>query len=425
MDEIGTTLRRIRLERSMTQSELAAPRYTHAFVSSIESGRRRPSSEALAYFAEKLGVSQEHLRTGRSSEVALELEMALAEVRVAMSEGADATTQRLETILQDAERYGYTELHGRATIVLGLLREREGRPEAALTCYQRAEEILVDGPPAARADCVAGKARCFQALGDIGYAALLLEEMVSQLQRTGMSDPDAILRLHSSLVDAYLDAGVMRKAAESAEVLRTIEARVEDPLRLAQMHMNVARLHALDSRPDQAREALRRAEDAYRQLGLQAEIGGAHLARGYVAAREGALDEAWSQLEFARRIFERADDRKDLARTLNELGRVARLQDRLVEAETLLVRSLGLLENNDALILGWTHRELAYVQRQADPVSAEKSFRSAIDAFERAEQSTELAITYRELGDLTETLGRTGEACELYRIGLDVLESTM
>ena len=58
---IGTRLRRLRTARGLTQKELAAPRYTHAYVSSIESGRRRPSLEALEHFASKLGVPVEEL----------------------------------------------------------------------------------------------------------------------------------------------------------------------------------------------------------------------------------------------------------------------------------------------------------------------------------------------------------------------------
>ena len=423
--DIGTTLRKLRSERSMTQSELAAPSYTHAFVSSIESGRRRPSDEAVRYFAAKLGVSEETLRTGRSPELEIRLEMELAEARLALSDkDADETGPRLMAIAAEAERYGFARLQCGAWTALGLLRERDGRPEDALTCYQTAEE-LTGGLPAARADCVAGRARCFQAMGDLGYAIFLLQSMLGQLQREGLNDPDALVRLHSSLLDAYLDAGLPRQAAESARLMQSIESRVDDPLRLAQMHMNVARLHAQSGRIDQARDALRRAEDAYRRLGLRAELGGTHLAYGWVESRGGDLERARRELETAREIFEGTRDDKDLSRTLNELGRVARLQGRLEDAESLLQHSILLLKGSDTLILGWAFRELALVQGPSDPVAAEKSLRSSIDYFERGEQPVELAISYRELGDLVRAHGRSREACELYRVGLDALEPTL
>ena len=48
---IGTRLRQIRVARGMTQVELASPRYTHAYVSAIEAGRRQPSTKAIEHFA--------------------------------------------------------------------------------------------------------------------------------------------------------------------------------------------------------------------------------------------------------------------------------------------------------------------------------------------------------------------------------------
>ena len=55
-DRLGTRLRRLRRDQGLTQRQLGAPRYTHAYVSTIEAGRRRPSREALEHFASNLGV---------------------------------------------------------------------------------------------------------------------------------------------------------------------------------------------------------------------------------------------------------------------------------------------------------------------------------------------------------------------------------
>ena len=62
---IGTRLRQIRVARGMTQAELASPRYTHAYVSAIEAGRRQPSTKAIEHFAARLGVDPDELMTGR------------------------------------------------------------------------------------------------------------------------------------------------------------------------------------------------------------------------------------------------------------------------------------------------------------------------------------------------------------------------
>ncbi len=74
---IGSRLRRLRVARGLTQKELAAPAYTHAYVSTIESGRRNPSRGALEHFAAKLGVDVDELETGRPADLSARLELVL------------------------------------------------------------------------------------------------------------------------------------------------------------------------------------------------------------------------------------------------------------------------------------------------------------------------------------------------------------
>lgn len=57
----GRRLRELRLAAGMSQAELAGRRYTHAYVSVLESGRRVPSPTAAEYFAQRLGVPVEQL----------------------------------------------------------------------------------------------------------------------------------------------------------------------------------------------------------------------------------------------------------------------------------------------------------------------------------------------------------------------------
>ncbi len=62
---LSTRMRKLRTARGMTQRELAEPKYSHAYVSTIEAGRRKPSREALEFFAERLAVDVEELATGK------------------------------------------------------------------------------------------------------------------------------------------------------------------------------------------------------------------------------------------------------------------------------------------------------------------------------------------------------------------------
>jgi tetratricopeptide (TPR) repeat protein len=423
MDTIGTRLRRLRTAGGITQRELGAPRYTHAYVSTIEAGRRRPSRAALEHFAAKLGVAADELETGRSPDLEARLRLRLHEARVRISDGrTDEAAASLTRIARDARRYGLPRLEATVEELRGLSFERAGRPEEALERFQRAEDLLRDEPPTARADAVDGKSTCFLALGDVRYAIFLLESLLDEIERAGLQDPDALARVHAGLVYAYLDAGLLEKAAGSAVELERLAPRVEEPARIAQLHMNVARQYLTSGRIEDATASLQRAEDAYRQLGLVTELGGAHLARGYVLSRQGSLEEAWRELEEAREIFERTANTKDLTRTLNELARVARLRGRSGETIALLERSIALLGTSDDPILAWSHLELAGVLIELGDERAEKHARLAIELYERTEQPVGLAASYRALGDLLIAHGDVDGGHEAYRAGILAIE---
>lgn len=420
---IGSRLRRLRLARGMTQSELAAPKYTHAYVSSIEAGRRRPSQDALSHFASKLGVEIEELQTGRQAGAAARLQLRLAEAMVTLSAGGlDEAGEAFRSIAKEARRAGLPLVQAKAEEGLGLLLERQERPEDALEQYRLAEQILQDRPAADRVDAVAGKARCFHSLGDVRYEIHILEMLLTEIEREQLIDPNALARLHAALVFAYVDAGLYEKAAESAAELEALSPRVNDPLRVAQMNLHVARAYLVQGRVEEAERSLHRAEDAYRQLSLKTETGYAHLALGYVHSRAGKRKEARMELEDALAIFEETGDVKDRTRAMNELGRLERQAGRTDRARDLLETSISLMRENDTPILAWAHRELGLLLSRADAPTAEKHLRTAIEIYERSDQTIDVAVTYRALGDLLRSGGDGEAGCEAYRRGIMALE---
>jgi tetratricopeptide (TPR) repeat protein len=392
-------------------------------VSVIESGRRNPSTRALDFFAERLGVSVEELKTGRKPGASIELEARLQAALVGLSAGQLSKSEQVfAAIVQEAESAALPRIEARAREGLGLLLERRERPEEALEHYRAAEQILASEPRTAAVDAVAGQARCLHSLGDIRYEIHLLEAIQRDILEAGLDDPNALARVHAGLVYAYVEAGLYTKAAESATELERLMPRVTDPLRIAQMHLHAARLYLVQGRVQDAERSLQRSEDCYRQLNLKTETGYAHLALGYVLSREGRIEEARTELEEAMRVFEETTDTKDLTRTLNELARLERLQGREDRARTLLERSISLIGDSDTPILAWAHRELGLVLSQQDARAAEKNLRLAIEIFERSEQGVEVAVTYRALGDVLGLQGDQTGACEAYRTGILALE---
>jgi len=64
-ESIGQRLRRLRIERRLSQRELSSAGASYAYISRIEAAARTPSVKALRQVATKLDVTVEHLETGK------------------------------------------------------------------------------------------------------------------------------------------------------------------------------------------------------------------------------------------------------------------------------------------------------------------------------------------------------------------------
>jgi transcriptional regulator with XRE-family HTH domain len=421
---LGTRLRRLRLAKGLTQREVAAPAYTHAYISTIEAGRRQPSPEALRHFAERLGVDVDDLVSGRPPGLVTELEAALRDARTAASEGRlDEVEATVGSVERRAHRYGVRRIQARAHEIRALVLERSGRLEDALEEFERSEHLLRDEPPVARVEAIAGKARCLQALGDIRYAIFVLES----LRRSAAPDEaDLGFRVHvaAGLLNAYLDAGLLTAAEEAAEELERSRPRLRDHVRRGQLYLYLARLRATQGKAREADRLLADAADAYEASGLRTETGYAHLARGILLSREHKLNAAEKELARARGIFEETRNEKELCNTLVELARVERLRDRTDEAAAMLESVIRRLDGGHTELLAWAHREYALLFVERDPAVSEKHLRQALDLFDRGDEHVETAATYRMLGDLLRANGDRGAAFEAYAAGIHRLPAS-
>ena len=421
---VGRRLKRLRVRRGLTQKELAEPDYTHAYVSTIEAGRRRPSRSALEHFAKKLGVDVEELATGRSPGQVARLESRLEEARRAVSAGRfDEAEGIVAQVRREARTANLVRVAARAQELSALSAERQGRFDEAIDLYDAALETLANEPATTRAYATAGKARSLHSLGDISYAIYLLESSVELLRRQNLRDPTALVQLQAPLVLAYVDAGMRKRAAETAGDVLRLASHVKDPATLAAMHVNVARAYLQKGDYADADESYKRAEQLYRELDLRTELGVAHLARGYAFSRRGDLEPAREQLIAAKAIFEKTHSPVNQANSYCELARVERLQGNPDAARPLLDEAMNLLRGAEELgMLAWTHREIALCGGEQGDPTTEKHFRQAIELYERSEEVEELAVTYRYLGDFLQQRGSHQEACDAYRQGVVAIE---
>src|SRR6187549_743484 len=91
---LGERIKRLRLERGLSQSELVWPNYTAAYLSHLEHGKRSPSDEVLTYIAERLDITVDYLVTGRDPNLDLRLQIEVDKAIAEMHSGRlDAAEQ--------------------------------------------------------------------------------------------------------------------------------------------------------------------------------------------------------------------------------------------------------------------------------------------------------------------------------------------
>ena len=422
---LGPRLRSLRRSQGLTQAELAGPRYSAAYVSTIEAGRRNPSAGALKFFAERLGIDQDELATGVPSRLPVELELRLQETYSSLFSGSYAEAARaFAEIGEMATDHGLSRIEAKALEGRGLAAERRGEPGRALELYEAAVERFSGEPMPERADAVAGIARCQQMLGNTRLAVHTLETYLLELEKSGLVEPGAAMRIYSSLIWPLSELGLEDQAAVAAAEALRLETRVKDAPKVASMHLNVARQLLHQGDVDDALTSLKRAEDLYRSLNWQAQLARAYVNRAIVLANQGHFEEARAAHVEALHLLEKTSTPLTRARALNELAKIERLAGDIQAAKRAVGDALALLEQVDVGELALAHRELGLCHlAESDHDDAEKELRTAVSLFRRSENRLQVAATYRLLGDLLQETGRGQGALEAYRDGLLSLEA--
>ncbi|MFH8292844.1 helix-turn-helix domain-containing protein [Streptomyces sp. NPDC018059] len=432
--EIGRRVLRLRRERGLTQRQLAEPAYTPAYVSTLESGKVRPSETALRHLAERLGVSYEELATGRPAELAAGLRLRLTDARRALATGAPEDAAALFRALhEEAVAHALAEEQAAALLGLGDCLLESGELTGARDCFAAAERLLADEPLPRRVPAIRGRATAHLLTGELRYACYLLESTLDELDAAGLHDPEALLLLYTASIAPYMDMGAYARAAHAAELALALAPRVSDPALVAGMHRGVARTLIAEGRIAEADASLAKAQELYRQLHIRTELAHCHWMRGYVHAQDGDLEQAERELRAARSILASKRAALFTEQVEVELADVLRRRGRAAEAQALLRPLLTSGDERDgagegtgvlgagrgAVHAGGAHRLLGLIaEERGDTEAAEEHYCAALSLLERSSAAGDLADLCRLLGDLLRRTGRVEAAMDAYRTGL-------
>jgi len=174
---LGERVRALRMARGLTQTELAGERCSKEYVSQIERGKTRPTSETVAWLAERLGVDVEFLVRGVAADVRDRLEAVLARAEtLSAAHRYDEAVEAFGEARAAVASVASAELEVRALAGEGWARMQRGDVREAIDVLQVARTLteLAQFSDVERADVLFRLGCCRYKLSSIATAVRTL-----------------------------------------------------------------------------------------------------------------------------------------------------------------------------------------------------------------------------------------------------------
>jgi transcriptional regulator with XRE-family HTH domain len=411
-ETIGRRLKRLRLERGLSQRELAAPGVSYAYISRIEAGSRQPSVKALRKLAAKLGVSAGYLETGSDLDSAQAIELRLSDIELAIrlgrSEGAE---QKLHEVSAEAAASADATTVRRAHIALAELAHERGAFDEAVGLL----EAAIAGESFSPIECVdvySQLGRAYAAAGRKQEAALLFERCLDALPDD--CDPTLEARYATLLSYALSDMGELGRAEE---VVRRALERVQgsaDPYTRVRLYWSLARLAYSEGRQGVALANVRKAIALLETADDSLHLGRAHLLAAHIVLGREDADAARRHLGEAERLFGGTPPVQDRTELTILRSRVERLGNAPDAALALAREALALASGRSTEDEGYALAALADAQALAgDRSGADASYRRAVDLLEGEGLWRDAAQTCRTWGNTLRESGSEEQAMDV------------
>ncbi|MGB2953845.1 MAG: tetratricopeptide repeat protein [Gaiellaceae bacterium] len=417
-ETIGQRLRRLRLERGLSQRELSAPGVSYAYISRIEAGARRPSVKALRMLAPKLGISVEYLETGRdlSDDEERELRLADAELELRLADDPSGAEQKLQGIFEEARRAGDPVAATRARLALGLSAARDGRNSEAVALL---EDVTTTSPtvsPVSHPNVYATLGRCYAALGRPDQAAELFERCRDEVRERAPDYTGALIRFATYLANSLSDMGEFERAQSVLQDVMEESIKAHDPYVRVNLYWSLGRIAARKGDSAVSLDYMRRAIATLEATEDTSQLARAHLVCAWIYISSGRAPEAGPHLELAERLLGPHAEPLDLAYLRTEQAKQAvAIGDPSVAVQRAR-EALETLGDSDPQEQGGAWLALARgLALQGETEEAQRAFDRSISLLEAHGERREHVEALRMYARFLREQGRESDA-------LDVLE---
>jgi tetratricopeptide (TPR) repeat protein len=425
---LGERLRSLRLAAGLTQSQVAGERFSKEYISQIERGKTRPTSESIAWLATQLGVDPAFLGSGVSTDLRGRVEALLARAE-ALSEAHRylEAAELFAAARRDIGATGSAELEVRALSGEAWAQLQEGDAREAVELLLVARE-LAEGPQFSdvdRADLLFRLGVCRYKLSSIATAVSLFDEALTLAGSSGL--PCDLLRAdilgwRSRCRRRQRD---FEMAREDVEAALELAQGVDDRRVVANTYFQAALVAERMGHWVVSRNYAHQAKALYQELNDERNVGRLMLNLGGLQLLLGKPDQAIEHLKASFALAVEAESQPDAAQALGSLATVHLALADYDAADESARKALELLEGRDdfpdevgqsQLVLGRALLERGRLDE------AGECFEAADAVFEQMASAGHRAGAWVARGDLASRRGDDREAARWYRNAAEALQ---
>lgn len=415
---LGRRLRNARVAAGLTQTQLAGPDASTAYISRIEAGQRRPDLGLLDRLAGRLKTSVEELVVGvthnRQAEVQVELDY--AELALASGNSEEAV-DRAGAILAALPDEGLPEIRRAARFVHAFGLEATGDLDGAILAL----EDLTNTPPQDLAWIrgLIGLSRCYREAGDLGMAIDVGERAAGTIEKLGLSGVNEAMQLTLTIAAAYFERGDVGHAVRLCKQTIHRAEKLDSPMVRGSAYWNASVMASRQGSVPEALALARKAialfeqdSDARNLARLRTELANMQLRLDPPEAAEAKrnLEQAALELEWTSASpMDKADQQLALARANLFLGDTATAAEQSAESYRI-ARDQSPLSAAEALVL---QGQIAASVMRTDEATA--AYKEAILLLSGVGADRRAAELWFELGGLLEDVGEAAAALDAYR----------
>ena len=425
---LGERLRQLRVAAGLTQTDLAGDRFSKEYISQIERGKTRPTTDTIEWLGLRLGVDAGFLQSGVSADERAKAEAILARADALLEEGRlDESIEEYGRALPAVLGTGAVELHVHALKGEAMALAHNGDVKAALAMLGEAR-VLVEREEFSdidRAEVLYRLGVCRYLLSSISTAVGLFNEALALGERSGLPSDQLRLNVFSWRSRCYRRQRDYEAAREDVELALELAEAMHDARALGAAFFQASVLAERDGHWVLARTYAEKAKVQYEELSDRANVGRLLNNLGGLEFLLGKPEQAVDHLKQSFAVALELGHEEEAATAISSLaqvhlrtGDVQRAEEQALHALELIGDRKNMLDEvgNARLVLG---RALLEQDRLDE---AEVAFGEADDAFAKLSSGSHRAAAWIAQGDLATKRGDERRAAVLFRRAAETLQ---